>query len=57
MPSCSNQYFLTPLTSQLLFGFCYPRFVGNARDVGRTCGDVENDAGDVDGLQFREKML
>ena len=48
MPSCLNHYFLTPSTRQLLFGLCYPRFVGDARDVGRTCGG--NDAGDVDGL-------
>ena len=31
-------FFLTPSTRQLLFGFCYPRFVGDARDVGWTCG-------------------
>ena len=50
MPSCLHHYFFDPVNPPATFGFCYPRFVGDARDVGRTCGGVENDAGDVDGL-------
>ena len=40
----------TPLTRQLLFRFCYPRFSVMLRMLVEHAGYVENDAGDVDGL-------
>ena len=49
MPSYLNHLF-DPVNPPATFRFCYPRFVGDAGDVGRTWGDVENDAGDVDGF-------
>ena len=43
--------FANPSTRQLHFSFCYPQFVGDARMLVGHAGDVENDAGDVDGLE------
>ena len=56
MPSYLNHQFFDPVNPPTSLDLSYPRFVGEAGDVGRTCGvennaeDVGNDAGDVDGL-------
>ena len=41
---------VTPPTTRPILYLFYPRFAGDARDVGGMCGDVENDAGDAEGL-------
>ena len=39
MPSCLKDYCFDPVNPPATFlDFVYPRFVGDARDVGRTCG-------------------